>query len=86
VALEAAACGASTVACTTAPSARLLGPLVHTFPPGDPAAMLAAIDRARAAEPDRAAATRLAAGHSWPSVFDAELQDLRSLLVTLGRC
>ena len=49
VAFEAAACGASTVACTTAPSARLLGDLVHTFAPGDPTRLLAAIERARAA-------------------------------------
>ena len=49
VAFEAAACGAATVACTTAPSARLLGASPHTFAPGDPRALLAAIERARAA-------------------------------------
>jgi alpha-1,6-mannosyltransferase len=79
VAFEAAACGASTVACTTAPSARLLGRLVHTFPPGDVDALLAAIERARAAEPDRAAALRFAAEHTWARAFAAELADLISV-------
>lgn len=80
VAFEAAASGASTVACETAPSARRLGALAHTFPPGDPHALLDAIERARAAEPDPAAAARVAAGHTWSRAFEAELADVRELL------
>ena len=80
VAFEAAASGASTVACATAPSARRLGPLVHTFDPGDSAGLLAAIERARRAEPVRAAAAELAARHGWAAAFEAELDDLEALL------
>jgi alpha-1,6-mannosyltransferase len=80
VAFEAAACGAATVACATAPSARLLGPLAHTFVPGDPAALLAAIDRARASEPDIVAAARFAAENRWPRALAAELADLEALV------
>jgi glycosyltransferase involved in cell wall biosynthesis len=80
VAFEAAACGASAVACRTAPSTRRLGGLVHTFPPEDPRGLLAAIERARAAAPDRAAAARFAAEHSWSRAFEAELIDLQELL------
>jgi glycosyltransferase involved in cell wall biosynthesis len=79
VAFEAAASGAGTVACSTAPSTWLLGDLAHTFPPGDVDALLAAIERARAAEPDRAAATRFAAEHTWAKAFAAELADLGDL-------
>jgi glycosyltransferase involved in cell wall biosynthesis len=79
VAFEAAASGASTVACTSAPSAQLLGRLVHTFVPGDVAGLLAAIERARAAEPDRAAAALFAAEHTWARAFAAELSDLDEL-------
>jgi glycosyltransferase involved in cell wall biosynthesis len=80
VAFEAAACGAATVACATAPSARLLGPLVHTFAPGNPAALLDAIERARASEPDVVAAARFAAANRWPAAVDAELADLGTLV------
>ena len=80
VAFEAAASGASTVACTTAPSARALGDLVHTFPPGDPRALLAAIERARFAEPDRLIAARFAAANRWERAFAAELADLEALV------
>jgi glycosyltransferase involved in cell wall biosynthesis len=80
VAFEAAASGASTVACTTAPSARRLGSLVHTFAPGDGRGLLAAIERARRAEPDLAAAADVAARHSWAAAFEAELDDLEALL------
>ena len=64
VAFEAAASGARVVACATAPSARRLGALAHTFDPGDFVGLLAAIERARRAEPDRAAAAELAARHA----------------------
>jgi len=78
VAFEAAASGASTVACTTAPCAALLGPLARTFPPGDPDALLAAIEAARAGAPDLAGAAALAEAHRWPRAFAAELADLRA--------
>jgi alpha-1,6-mannosyltransferase len=79
VAFEAAASGALTVACTTAPSGRLCGPLVHTYPPGDVDGLLAAIEGARAAPPDHAAAAALARRSTWAAAFGAELADLRSL-------
>jgi hypothetical protein len=79
VAFEAAAGGAATVACTTAPSARLLGSLVHTFEPGDPRALLAAIERAREARPDRLQAAGFAAVNRWERAFAAELHDLERL-------
>jgi alpha-1,6-mannosyltransferase len=79
VAFEAAASGASTVACTTAPSAQLLGPLARTFPPGDVDALLDAVERARAARPDHEAAARFAAEHTWARAFAAELADLGAL-------
>jgi glycosyltransferase involved in cell wall biosynthesis len=79
VAFEAAASGASTVACASAPSARLLGRLAHTFAPGEVDGLAAAIERARAAEPDHAAAARLAAEHTWARAFSAELADLETL-------
>jgi alpha-1,6-mannosyltransferase len=80
VAFEAAACGAATVACSTAPAARLLGPLAHTFEPGDPASLGAAIERARAGEPDLVAAARFAAANRWPAALEAELSDLAHLV------
>ena len=48
----------------------------HTFAPGDPTSLLAAIERARAAEPDRLAAARFAAANRWERAFAAELADL----------
>ena len=80
VAFEAAASGASTVACATAPAAAVLGPLAHTFEPGDPATLLAAIEAARAAEPNRLAAARFAAANRWERAFAAELADLEDLV------
>jgi len=80
VAFEAAASGAATVACSTAPSARLLGDLVHTFEPGDPRALLAAIEAARASQPDRLTAARFAAANRWERAFAAELADLEALV------
>jgi glycosyltransferase involved in cell wall biosynthesis len=80
VAYEAAASGAATVACTTAPSAQALGPLAQTFVPGDVDGLLAAIERARAAEPDRLGAARFAAAHRWEPAFAAELRDLERLV------
>lgn len=79
VGFEAAASGAATVACTTAPSAGVAGDLVHTFAPGDVDGLLAAITAARAAAPDLPAARTLARTMTWQRAFDAELSDLREL-------
>jgi alpha-1,6-mannosyltransferase len=79
VALEAAACGASVVACETAPSAAALGTRCHTFPAQDAPLLLKAIDWARTDVPDRAEALTLARDHSWTAAFSAELDDLREL-------
>lgn len=76
VALEAAASGASVVACETAPSARVIGPLADTFAGGDVADLLAAIERARRRRPNLLAAAELADAHSWDRAFEAELRDL----------
>ncbi|WP_156027992.1 glycosyltransferase [Candidatus Solirubrobacter pratensis] len=79
VAYEAAASGAATVACSTAPSTRALGDLVRTFEPGDVDGMAEAIAAARASEPDLDAALAFAAAHQWEPVFRAELADLERL-------
>ncbi len=80
VAYEAVASGASTVACSSAPSARLLGDLVRTFEPGDVDGMAAAIAAARAREPDLDAALAFAAHHQWDAAFKAELADLERMV------
>jgi alpha-1,6-mannosyltransferase len=77
VCLEAAASGASVVACETAPSAAVAGELAETFAAGDPASLLAAIERARRRTPDVRAAAALAEAHGWDRAFEAELRDLR---------
>jgi alpha-1,6-mannosyltransferase len=79
VALEAAACGARVVACETAPSAALLGSLVHTYPAGDAAALARAIAAARGAERDLDAAAALGWRFSWDRLFADELAHLREL-------
>ena len=79
VALEAAACGARVVACETAPSAALLGSLVHTYPASDAAALAGAIAAARAAERDPDAAAALGWRFSWDRLFADELAHLREL-------
>lgn len=80
VALEAAASGARAVACSTAPSAALAGPLVETFAPGDRMSMVRAIERALVGEPDSGAAADLAARLTWERAFSAELADLQALV------
>jgi alpha-1,6-mannosyltransferase len=80
VAFEAAASGAATVACANAPSALALGDLVHTFEPGDPRALLTAIEAARASTPNRLSAARFAAANRWERAFAAELSDLEALV------
>jgi alpha-1,6-mannosyltransferase len=80
VALEAAACGTAVVTADTTPSAALLDGFVETFRGGDPADLLSAIERARARTPDPAAASALAARHSWETALSAELADLEALV------
>jgi alpha-1,6-mannosyltransferase len=80
VAFEAAASGAAVVACETAPSARVIGRLGHTFAPGDIDGLANAIERARSSEPNRLAAARFATAHRWETAFAAELADLETLV------
>lgn len=80
VGIEAAASGARAVCCTTAPSGRLCGTLVHRYAPGDVDGLAAAIAAARAATPDHVASAALARRHAWPQVFAAELDTLRHLV------
>jgi hypothetical protein len=67
------------VACATAPSAGLLGDLVHHFAPGDAGGLAAAIAAARAARSDAAAAAALCWRLRWDRLFAEELDDLREL-------
>jgi alpha-1,6-mannosyltransferase len=85
VGFEAAACGASVVTCSTAPSAALMRGIVRTYEPGDIDGLLAAIEAARAAQPDVAAATALAARCSWGAAFAAETAQLERLAGTRRR-
>jgi alpha-1,6-mannosyltransferase len=80
VGLEAAASGGSVVAASNAPAAREAGSLVHTFEPGSAPDLLRAIEHARRAQPDPAAAARLAERLTWDRAFEAELADLEGLL------
>lgn len=79
VGLEAAACGASVVTCSTAPSAALMRGLVQTYAPGDIDALLAAIERGRATQPDIAAAAVLGKRHSSATALAGELLQLERL-------
>lgn len=79
-ALEAAACGTTVVTAETTPSASLLSGLVETFPTGDSAALLRALERARTRVPDPVTAQALADRHSWERIFAAELDDLERML------
>lgn len=79
VGLEAAACGASVVTCSTAPSAALMRGIVRTYEPGDIDGLLAAIEAARAVQPDTAAAVALGRRCSWGAVFAAETKRLERL-------
>jgi alpha-1,6-mannosyltransferase len=80
VCLEAAACGACVVACSTAPSVAQMGELVRTYEPGDGGGLLRAIEAARAAEPDPAAAAALAARSTWSAAFEAQTAQLARLV------
>ena len=79
VGLEAAACGASVVTCSTAPSAALMRGIVRTYEPGDINGLSAAIEAARAAQPDGAAAASLGRRWSWGAAFAAEAWQLERL-------
>jgi alpha-1,6-mannosyltransferase len=79
VGFEAAACGASVVTCSTAPSAALMRGIVRTYEPGDIDGLLGAIEAARAAQPDTAAAAALAGRCSWGAAFAAETLQLERL-------
>ncbi len=77
---EAAASGAAVVCCATAPSARLMAGLVHTYQPGDVDGLLAAVEAARRSEPDPVAAAALAARATWAAAFAAETAALERLV------
>jgi len=85
VGFEAAACGASVVTCSTAPSAALMRAIVRTYEPGDIDGLLAAIEAARAAQPDVAAAAALAKRCSWNAAFAAEAQQIERLVAPRRR-
>jgi len=79
VGYEAAASGAAVVTCSTAPSAAVMGAMVHTYEPGDVDGLLAAIEAARATEPDPGVAEDFAARMSWDAAFEAETAALQAL-------
>ncbi len=79
VGFEAAACGASVVTCSTAPSAALMRGIVRTYEPGDIDGLLAAIEAARVTTPDVGAAAALAERCSWGAAFAAETAQLERL-------
>jgi len=76
---EAAASGAAVVTCSNAPSAARMRGLVHTYAPGDVDGLAAAIEAARASEPNAAAAGALAARSTWSAAFEAETEQLEQL-------
>jgi alpha-1,6-mannosyltransferase len=80
VCLEAPASGGCVVACETAPSARLVGPLAETFRAGNIDGLLAAIERARSSPGDAPRAARLARSSTWERALEAELRDVARLL------
>lgn len=80
VVLEAAACGARVVACSSTPAAAVAGELVETFAGQDVADLGRAIRRALASQPDVAAASRLAGSLAWDRVLSAELEAFQALL------
>lgn len=80
VGFEAAASGASVVACETAPATAAVEGLVRTYRPGDVDDLLTQIEAARATPPDVVAARALADRSGWDAVFAAELADLRTLI------
>lgn len=91
-AYEAAASGGSVVCCTSAGSLAAIDGLAETFPPGPHGGpgswgaqtrarnLLAAIERARHAQPDQQRAAALSASSSWAYALRAELTHLRELV------
>lgn len=79
VGFEAAASGASVVACETAPATAAMDNLVRTYRPYDVDDLVTQIEAARAAPPELVAARALAARSTWDAAFTAELADLRTL-------
>ncbi len=79
VGFEAAASGASVVACETAPAMAAMEGLARTYRPYDVDDLASQIEAARATSPDLAAARALAARSTWDAAFAAELADLRAL-------
>jgi alpha-1,6-mannosyltransferase len=79
VGFEAAATGARVVACSTAPSAALMGAAVRTFDAGDINGLLMAIESARSDRSDVAAAATLGRRCSWAAAFAAETIALERL-------
>jgi len=84
VGFEAAASGAATVACATAPCVALMPELAFTFRAGDVDGLLAAIEAARAAPGDPGGALALAERSTWERAFAAELEDLGALVAPGG--
>lgn len=80
VGLEAAASGASVVACSTAPSCQLAPRHFETFKAHDPTDLAGAIARARASDRDPEAAREVATRFDWDEAFACELNDLRRAL------
>lgn len=79
VGFEAAASGACVVTCSTAPAAALMRGIARTYEPGDVDGLLIAIEAARAAQPDAAAAAALARRCSWGTAFATETLRLERL-------
>jgi alpha-1,6-mannosyltransferase len=79
VGFEAAASGAAVVTCSTAPSAAVMGAMVHTYEPGDVDGLLAAIEAARVSRPDPRIAEDFAASWSWDAALEAEIAALEAL-------
>jgi alpha-1,6-mannosyltransferase len=80
VVLEAAACGAPVVACSSTPSAQVAQGLVETFEAEDGEDLAGAIRRALASRRDAARAAALAESLTWERVLSAELEHFERLV------
>lgn len=79
VVLEAAACGARVVACSSTPSAAVAGSLVRTFVPANVGDLRRVIREALDSERDVRAASELAGALRWERVLTEELEHLERL-------
>jgi glycosyltransferase involved in cell wall biosynthesis len=82
-ALEALACGTPVVASDLPAHREVLGDQAHLFPPGDPAALAAALAKVLddpGGEPARAARRTRAAGFTWENCATATLSAYRRAL------